>query len=280
MRKLFAILSVVVLMSMIVPAAFAEPAEVEQTIVAYGGEWLLGEVVEDVMVAFDPVTGAILPAGAPVDVWLYRPETFFGYDPVFDAEWDPADYIAPAFESELRRQSWPTYSEVQAFGFYYFRFMLPRDVAWYPCGFPCQWQCNYYEPFLDEWEFHSPKVLWFSYPDAYTMNRFPLFWPWDLDWFDDPLGFINPYGPPPFYTWYDYPLGQAATPFDTVHPVHLWITDGEGYAMYIWELEILGYRWRTSDLRVDDYYLDWPYLCGGPYDFPDYGNLGSPWAIP
>jgi len=280
MRKFFAILCVVAMLSLTAATAFAEPAGTDATVVAYGGEWLLGERVEDVLLAFDPVTMDILLPGTPVDVWMYRPDTFLAFDPLFDAEWDLVnDYVAPAFESELRRQTWPTYSEVQGFGFYFFRFMLPRDVAWYPCGYPCKWQCNFYDPWTTAWEFHSPAVLWFSYPDAWTMDHYPLFWPWDLDWVDAGLGNINPYGPAGWYDWYWYPVGQDATPFDTVHPVQLWI-ETEGFAMYIWELQILGYRWRTSDLEVDDYYLDWPYVCGDPYEFPDYTNLGSPWAIP
>jgi hypothetical protein len=285
-RKLFIVLSLVVLMSMVATTAFAaEPAATDQTIVFYGGEWMLGEVVEDIFIAFDPVTNEILPYH-PVDVWLYRPDTVYGadlnlgFDPMFPANWNPADYIKPAWESALRRQSWPKYTESSFWGFYYFKFMLPRDEVWYPCSFPCKWQCNYYQPMLG-WDFHSPKMLWFSYADAWTLSHQPLFWPWDIDWVDPffpILGFINPYGPPPFYEYYWYPLGQVATPFDTVHPMQLWITDAaSGYAMYIAEMQILGYRWRTSDLKVGEYGEDWPYLCGGPFEFPDYDNLGTPW---
>jgi hypothetical protein len=282
MRKLFAILSVVVMLSMIAPTVFAEPTSVDATIVEFGGAGQLGTIFADAIPALDPVTGEIYPPGWPVEAYLYRPDTMLGYTPWFPAEWNPAtEYIAPAFESELRRQTWPRNAVVAPDGFFYFAFLMPRDRAWYPCGFPCSWQCNYYDPILDAWEFHSPQAMTFVYRDPYMMDHLPLFWPWDLDWFDTLLGTVNPYGPPPFYEYYDYPITQDATPFDTVHPVELWVVDEvSDFALRIYELKVQGYRWRWSDLTVSDYVLDWPFICGGAYEFPDYANLGAPWFMP
>lgn len=275
-RKLFVVLSLVVLLSLAASTAFAaEPAKTNATQFSYEGEWMLGEVVEAAVVAFDPITNIVLPYHA-VDVWLYRPQTI-AFEPWFPAEWGLAgEWIKEDFDSGLRRQSWPKYQMSDAFGFYYFKFMLPRDEVWYPCSFPCKWKCNYYNPFYG-WDFHSPKVLWFSYPDAWTLTHMPLFWPWDLDWVDPWLGPIGAYGPPPFYLHYDYPVGQDATPFDTVHPMEMWVVEPvSATAMYLFEMKIVGYRWRTTDVQIE-YYEEWPYLCGDPYEWPDYDLIES-WA--
>jgi len=280
-RKLMFVVTLAILLSLASTAFAAEPQSTEQTIVSYGGEWQLGEVVEDIGLAFNPVTNVILPY-ENVDVWMYRPDTD-PFVPRFPAQWNPADFVRPYFESPLRRQDM---SVSDAFGFYFFRFQLPRDEAWFPCSWPCKWQCNYFNPVLG-WDFHSPKTLWFRYPDyRFTdppkpywpepfevLSQYPLFWPWDLDWVDPFQGLINPYGPPPFYEHYDYPIGQVATPFDTVHPAEIWFTNEGGWAMNIVEVQIEGFIWQPTDTTVDDYLAEWPYICGGPYDFPDYDNV-------
>jgi hypothetical protein len=281
-KKLFAVLSLVVLMSLLVPSAFAaEPMEPSiGTEVYWAGWWMLGEVFIDYVPAFDPVTGDSVFGpwllNWPIDVWLYRPDTNPFFDPIFDAEWAALPgpwWVKAEEESALRRQSWPAYQTSDMFGGYYFKFMLPRDEVWYPCGYPCRWKCNTYvgAP-LGMWtDFHSPYVLWFSYPDFWTMDHMPLFWPWDLDWWAPGLGWINPYGPPPFFEYYDYPIWMDATPFDTVHPLEMWIAEAiDGKVMYIYELGILGYQWKTSDPEMGGYYANWPELCGDVYEWPVY----------
>lgn len=281
-HKLFAVLSLVVLMSLLVPAAFAaEPTEPALGTEVYWGDWaMLGEVWEFVFPAFDPVIGDSTFGpwllNWPIDIWLYRPDTDPIFAPRFPAEWAALPgpwWVKAEGESALRRQSWPKYQGSDGWGWYYAKFMFPRDNVWYPCGFPCRWECNTYAgaPFFTWTEFHSPYALWFSYPDVWTAEHFPLFWPWDLDWWEPGLGWINPYGPPPFYEYYDYPIGMDATPFDTVHPMELWVAEAiDGKAMYILEFGLLGYQWKISDPEMGSYYGDWPYLCGDEYEWPVY----------
>ena len=279
-NKLFAVLSLVVLLSLVTTSVFAaEPQAPAIGTEVYWGDWaMLGEVWEFIVPAFDPITGdstfGPFLLDWPVDVWLYRPDTDPAFTPRFPAEWAALPgpwWIKAEGQSGLRRQSWPAYQGSDSFGWYYAKFMFPRENTWYPCGFPCKWVCNGFSGPPDYmWdEFHSPYVLWFSYPDTATKTYYPLFWPWDLDWVEPGLGFVNPYGPPPFYEHYDYPIALDATPFDTVHPMEVWITEGWGdVAMYIIEYGVMGYQWRTSDPEVHRYYEDWPQLCGGPYDWP------------
>jgi hypothetical protein len=287
-HKLFAVLSLIVLVSLLVPAAFAaEPAEPAVGTEKYWFDWTwLGEIWEIWVPAFDPVVGNSITGpflkNYPVDIWLYRPDTD-PFVPLFPAQWAALPgpwWIKEEGESGLRRQTWPNQSMSTVTGTYYAKFMLPRDEVWYPCGFPCRWQCNVYTGApVELWTgFHSPRLVEAIYPDDtlvglpadYTKEHFPLFWPWDLDWWDVGLGWINPYGPPDDYDFYDYPIGMDATPFDTVHPMELWIVDGINMtAMYRLEAGILGYQWKISDPEMGSYYGDWPYLCGDPYEWPD-----------
>lgn len=290
-RKVFLFLSLMVLMSLVGSAAAVEPqgpTATEQTMLSWGGAWQLGERVQDIFYAFDPITLDPLPY-EPVDIWLYRPDTA-PFDPRFPGEWDPVnEFVKPQGQSALRRQY---QTESDAFSFYYFRFMLPRDENWYPCSWPCKWKCNYYNSMVG-WEFHSPQLLWFRYPDyRFTdppkpywpepwdvLTKSPLYWPWDLEWVDPYLGWIGNYGgygPPPFYEYYDYPVGQVATPYDTVHPVEIWFTNTDGWAMDIYEVKIQGFIWQPTDTTVDDYLAEWPYVCGDPYEWPDKDQV-DPW---
>jgi hypothetical protein len=271
-NKLFAVLSLVVLLSLVTTSVFAaEPqAPAIGTETLWGGWWMLGEVAEFIVPAFDPITGDSINGpfllNWPVDVWLYRPDTA-PFASRFPAEWAALPgpwWIKPEGESSLRRQSWPMYTGSDAFGWYYAKFMLPRENTWYPCGFPCRWECNYWSgpPLYVYDEMHSPYELWFSYPDVETMTYWPLFWPWDMNWLEPGQGFVNPYYVP-------YGVGVDPLPWDTVHPMEIWITEGWGdTAMYILEVGMLGYQWKTSDPEVHRYYEDWPDLCGDPWDWP------------
>jgi hypothetical protein len=290
-RKLFLVLSLVVLMSLAGSAVAAEPqgqepTTVNATIYTWGGEWQLGERVQDIFIAFDPLTMTILPYET-VGGWLYRPDTDPIFAPRFPAEWDLVnEFVKPEGQSALRRQ-FKTVSD--SFGFYYFRFMLPRDENWYPCSWPCKWKCNYYNT-ANGWTFHSPQLLWFRYPDyrftdppkpywpepTWVMTHEPLYWPWDLGWVDPFVGWIGNYGgygPPPLYLYYDYPILQDASPFDTVHPLEIWFVNTDGWAMDIVELKIQGFIWQPTDTTVDDYLAEWPYICGDPYEWPDYDQI-------
>jgi hypothetical protein len=281
-RKLFVVLSLVVMLSLTVSAAFAEPNEPtapETTFVIYGGEYSLGDFVEAAGLTFDPVTDEVLTYW-PLEAWLYRPDTVYGaddvvgFDPWFPAMWDlENDYIKPYYESSLRRQEEASQLS-DAFGQFYFKFMLPRNAAetWYPCGFPCRWQCNYYNT-LDGWTLHSPKLLTYVYPDyrftdppkpywpepTWVLAHTPLFWPWASS--------VYPYNLEPE----DDPM-----PFDTVHPLEMWIVEPNGMnAMYIYEMQILGVDWTPTDTQTGDYLEEWPFICGT--DFPNMDNLGTPW---
>lgn len=287
-RKLFVILSLVVLLSLTASTAFAEPNEPTETDgTSYGwlGEWSLGDVVRLSGIAKDPVTNATLTYW-PVEAWLYRPNTiygrdeFLGFDPRFPAEWDLANvYIKPEYQSALRRQEINNSAEAtlsDAFGQFFIRMMLPRNAAetWYPCGFPCRWQCNYYST-NDGWTWHSPALLTYVYPDyrftvppkpywpvpSWVLAHRPLFWPWAQ-----------------VYSYEGLTPESDPMPFDTVHPLELWILEPfEMNAMYILEMRILGVDWQPTDTKVDDYLEDWPWICGSPADFPDWDNLGTPW---
>ena len=272
--KMFAVLILVILLSLVSSTAFAaEPqAPAVGTEVYWGGWAMLGEVWEFVVPAFDPVLGdptfGPFLLNWPVDVWLYRPDT----DPFaarFPAEWAalPGPWWIKAHEqSGLRRQTYPRFSQSDHNGWYYAKFLFPRDEVWYPCGFPCKWNCNVFwgAPIFTFTEFHSPYELWFSYPDLPTQAHYPLFWPWALDWWAPGLGYINPY-------YFDYPATLDPLPYDTVHPMEVWIVEGwADSAMYIFEFGLQGYQWKTTDPAVANYYADWPYICGDPAEWPVY----------
>jgi hypothetical protein len=176
-----------------------------------------------------------------------------------------------------RRQSWPMYQETDIWGYYYARFMLPRDEVWYPCGYPCKWNCNYYNPWTAEYTWHSPWLTDFRYPPAvpftpewYWPLMYPMYWPYKWDWFygwvgDLPWTAENEAMPTTY-------LPAFSDPQDTTHPLTYWMVEGV-FDTYIntfdpgvdsppWgEFEILGYTWKTSDLKWAEWPDDWPYLC-------------------
>jgi hypothetical protein len=213
----------------------------------------------------------------PIDMYLWRPPTLYlCYD--FDAdEWiwpgDPAHPNADGgkywpfvwnaqradtwFKSAWdnpdgpRRQSWPTFQMTDEFGWYTGRFMLPRDEVWYPCGYPCKWDCNFYNTLTDTYTFHSPNQLFFVYPEdaaEFEPLQFPLYWPWTWDAF-----------------WGAVPIAEQE---DTVHPITLWVVEGvfNSFVNFVgsppWgEYEITGYFWKTSDLQGKPWPQDYPLLC-------------------
>lgn len=190
--------------------------------------FILGEQIEFAFFVIDPF-GFPIP-DFPVDIRLYRPSTEFGW-PLFQAQTPGTGYLIVG-ESEMRRQSWPAYQATNEFGLYYAKFMLPRDNVWYPCGYPCRWECDFYDPFTDTWERHSPLVVVDLYKSFEDWLFAPLYWPW-------------------------------IAPADTVHPMEAWAFEGGTWYVLgggVWELEIDGYFWKTSDLEVD-YPADWPFIC-------------------
>lgn len=296
-RKLSIVLAVVMLLSLMATAAYAEPNEPtapEGYFLYAGGERSLGDLVSLTGFTFDPLLSTgdllwVLPYH-PYESWLYRPDTVYGvddvwgFDPRVPGQWDlDNEYIKPVFDSSLRRQLEGS-GVSNAFGVFQIRFMLPRNAAetWYPCGFPCKWQCNYFDP-INGWEFHSPmgvrqyidentyvRVLPWRYPD-YRFTKPPKpYWP-------PPLEVMTYY--PLFWPWAGYDYGQdpaAAYQFDTVHPLEWWVVEPvHGYAMHIAEIKVVSTDWQPTDTTVDDYLLEWPYICG--YDFPDPDNLGTPY---
>lgn len=251
-------------------------------------EWVpldmkLGDILEMAFPVYD-VLG--IPATfQPVDVYLWRPPTevlcydivndstdLYRYWPLVDnpmkvwnftgsfTDWSNdydnfAWYLPTGSNPDgPRRQSWPTYQETDAWGFYYARFMLPRDEVWYPCSYPCKWGCNFYLPYADLWEFHSPWLVNDVYPAAvpftpawYYPVYFPLYWPWkywtdgifdawvgDLPW--TAADEATPY--PQFYLFEEDPattdddilyygvLPSVTDPQDTVHPLTVWTVEG------------------------------------------------------
>jgi len=150
MRKvLFASVALVMLLSLFAGSAVAaEPKRADQLIQAQ-----LGEVWGFYFGGYQPFER--------VDAYMYRPSTLSGWpfvDPPVVGTWwkDMA-------ESELRRQSWPLYTNADSSGYYFTMFLLPRDEMWYPCSFPLKWKCNYVA------ESHSPATQPFETG---------LVWPW------------------------------------------------------------------------------------------------------
>ncbi len=194
-RILFTSMALVMLLGLLAGTAFAgEPQRADQN---YIGQ--LGEVWFHYYPDFAP--------GEPVDAWMYRPSTLAGWPlldpPVVGTWWWTGS------DSEVRRQSWPTYQFADDFGYYFTQFMLPRDEVWYPCSFPLKWKCNYLiDPFTVE--YHSPATQPFEAG---------LFWPW------------------------------AGNPMDTVSAVEVWLTGYNSGTWWIIPFEITGYYWKWSDIN-------------------------------
>lgn len=291
-RKMLIVLALVALLVMPASAAFAEPdqpAAVDITIVWSPGEASLGDLVGVAGFTFDPILSTpeqlVVTAYAPYESWLYRPDTVYGrdgvagFDPRFPALWDlENEYIKPYWQSSLRRQEEGS-GVSNAFGMFQTKFMLPRNAAetWYPCGFPCQWQCNYYEPLVG-WEFHSPLGVAYYIDETTVIRALPWRYPAYVDrpYWPSPLEVMTYY--PLFWPWAGYDYGQdpaEAYQWDTVHPVEWWLVDPiHGYAMYIAEIKIVSTDWQPSDTRAGDYLAEWPYICG--YNFPYDVELGTP----
>jgi hypothetical protein len=311
MKRLFAILAVVVIVLPMATSAFAdsdfEAAGPEQwPFVGYSARELyfepnnfdpratiLGSVYEYMFWLWtppDPIFGISSPAGDhPVDVWLWRPSTLGGGWGLDFIGPNPGEWWLWDFSSALRRQSWPTYASTDGFGFYYAKFMLPRNAAetWYPCGFPCRWECTGFDPIANAWEIHAPV-------EVVPVYRIPLadpnaiFWPWTytLYWPNPTLnGWVWLWPDPGYFVLWAgetvHPL--AAVPSEGVFDTFLsWVDavdpdgipgngdewwdfdpDGSGfvddYIMH-WEYAVMGYLWKTTDLEVE-WPADWPQLC-------------------
>jgi hypothetical protein len=199
-RVLFTAIALLILLGSFSTAFAAEPQRVEEI------DWaILGEVW---WFYFD--------FGIPdmrVDAYMYRPSTLAGWPFAGGPEYGTWWWTGP--DSEMRRQSWPTYQYTDMWGWYYAEFMFPRDEVWFPCSFPYKWKCNY---ILDPWamEYHSPAA-----------QPFECYWdgPWliCLDW-----------------PW-------LINPADTVSPMEVYLIDEYGGG-YIIPFEILGYYWKFSDV--------------------------------
>ena len=178
-RVLFTTVALVILLSLFATSAFAgEPQRADQLITAQ-----LGEVWGFYYSGYLPFER--------VDAWMYRPDTTAGW-PFVDAP-TVGTWWWTGGDSQLRRQSWPTWQFADDFGYYFAVFMLPRDEVWFPCSYPLKWKCNYIiDPYTIE--YHSPATQPFETG---------LFWPW------------------------------AGDPMDTVSPVEVWLVGETGYGWII-----------------------------------------------
>lgn len=273
-RKLYAFLALAVLIALVPASAIADspqapaPVKTDATIIQPGFDLLLGDYLLFGLPIQDPVTGFYL-LNWPVGGYLYRPATPGVPGAAADqyAWWfpgnfaDPTQWIAGTGDSQVRRQT--GVGTTDALGYFYGFFMVPRDEVWYPCSYPCKWKCNVYSIPLGEYvEMHSPAAITFQYnaptldQAIWWMSHEPLFWPWDMFWVDPFLGYVNPY-----YIPYDWTVIDAS-PFDTVHPLELWIVEEVSYyAAYLFENKVWGYTWKNTDLQVQ-YPEDWPFICG------------------
>jgi hypothetical protein len=312
MKRLFAVLAVLVIVVPLATSAFADSdfeanAGPEQwTMIGYSARELYWEPDN-----FDPryaILGSVWeyafwlwdPFGFPapnhtVDIWLWRPPTVDYGDPL---DW-PLDFIPEPWttwggwyledgSSTLRRQTWPTYATTDDVGFYYAKFMLPRNAAetWFPCGFPCRWDCTWFDPITNAWNFHAPLDVAAVYKLPILDIPTSIFWPWayTLYWPNPvPLGSSPWLWPSP-----DYPAFWAG---DTVHPLaaipseqslpdgnvtflEWWdaidpdAIPGSGDEFWVqnpnyvahWEYLVEGYLWVTTDLEMN-WPDDWPLLC-------------------
>ena len=108
-----------------------------------------------------------------------------------------------------------------AFGVWGAILMIPRDDAWFGCGFPLTWKCNF-EVSPGLWEVHSPqRVNYINFPAGWA------YWPW-IDFFGG-----NP----------------AADPQDVISPLEI---DVFNYIAPIrgpqFEAVVTGYDWKWSDI--------------------------------
>jgi hypothetical protein len=205
-RVLFVTIVLVMLLGSFSSAFAAEPQRVEQVTPA-----LLGEVW---WFYFD--FGA---PGIRVDAYMYRPSTLLGWPFAGGPDYGTWWWTGP--DSEMRRQSWPTYQYTDMWGWYYAEFMFPRDEVWFPCSFPLKWKCNY---LIDPgspvdppvYEYHSPYAMAYECVlDGAVLIC--LDWPW------------------------------AVAPYDTVSPMEVYLIDEYGFG-YVIPFEILGMYWKFSDI--------------------------------
>jgi hypothetical protein len=208
-RVLFATIVLVMLLGSFSSAFAAEPVRVEQATPAVLGEvwWFY--------FPFPIPPSSPLP-GVRVDAYLYRPSTMGGW-PWPGPDWGTWWWTGP--DSEQRRQSWPAWQYTDIWGYYYAEFLFPRDEAWFPCGFPLKWQCNFVVDQFGTMEWHSPYMN--VYECRATANPFVdecLIWPWAVD------------------------------PQDTVSPMEVYLIDEFGGG-YIIPFEVLGMFWKWEDLE-------------------------------
>ncbi|MBN1660314.1 MAG: hypothetical protein JXA93_18090 [Anaerolineae bacterium] len=179
--------------------------------------------------------------GIRVDAYLYRPATAvwdpaslawlelgwpFAGGPQFGTWWwTPTDYPDNPFaatlnDSDMRRQSWPSYLYTDIFGYYYAEFMLPRDEVWFPCSYPLKWKCNYLLDPFGTMEWHSPvQMVYECRPiDPNFLVWECLNWPWAVD------------------------------PQDTISPLEVYLIDEYGFG-YIIPFEVTGMYWKFSDFE-------------------------------
>lgn len=212
-----------VLFAFVVLAVLAVPASVvavepEQEIAV--GEVYLGELVLISVGGYAP--------GEPVDAWLYRPSTLAGWPltnqpPILNADGTAAWLVQGA--SEQRRWSFAEtagtpFAVADAFGIWGAILMIPRDEAWFPCGFPLKWKCNF-EVSPGLWEVHSPqRVNYINFPTGWD------YWPY-IDWF-----------------------GAAGDPADVISPLEI---DVFNYGPTVYgpqfEAVVTGYDWKWSDIE-------------------------------
>lgn len=194
-RVLFVTLVLVLLLSTASTAFAVDPPKPAQ----------LGEVWWFLGTGFFP--------GEEVGLYLYRPSTVAGW-PLFTTTGNDfgAQNVGTGFmnigESEVRRQSYPTWQFADVWGLYYAEFMLPRDEVWFPCSYPLKWGCNY-ETAPGVWAYHSPADQ--------SNFEFGLVWPW---------------------------LGN---PMDTSHPLEALMISGTTID-FAFPMEVTGMYWKWSDI--------------------------------
>jgi hypothetical protein len=243
MKRTLVVLTVLLVLSALPLSVFAdEPAWGTSAAApdALARPVLLGDQVTfDIGPVINPITG--FPwAGFPIDISLYRPPTLTGW-PLFDDPLPGAGWLV-VDESRFRRQSWPLSKTTNIWGLYQAKFMLPRENTWYPCGYPCRWDCDFYDGTTDTWDRHGPYLANFTgvpfVPVQTPAEQLfaPLYWPNAI--FGDPIT------------------------LDAVHPLEAWSFEGDttNALPWQWEFQVIGYYWKSSDLEVD-YPADWPAIC-------------------
>lgn len=248
MKRTLFVLTVLVVFSMLAGTAFADEApwgkSTSTTNAPTANYLLMGDQMVFDFVVLDPALNP-LPL-FPVDISLYRPSTLAGW-PLNQAP-SPGSGWLMVDESAFRRQTWPKDKATNEWGIYQAKFMLPRENTWFPCGYPCRWQCDFYDGLTDTWDRHFPYSLIPVLPRSGHPDDFlywPLYWPNSI--FGDPIT------------------------MDAVHPLEAWafqgdtwnvltVFDGVAVGPGIFEAEVQGYWWKASDLEVD-YPADWPDIC-------------------